>query len=124
MARQIGIISVLILNGRAPRNSGQAALPCGFANLPLVSRSGSDISIGELGQQDGAPDGKQPGATGGDMLAPLIGTIGAAAAIGGGIVANQSRYNAAKAALSELIGGLLLVGGLATLGAALSFANG
>jgi hypothetical protein len=121
MARQIGIISVLILNGRAPRNSGQAALPCGFANLPLVSRSGSDICELAAGWRTGR---QAAGRDGGDMLAPLIGTIGAAAAIGGGIVANQSRYNAAKAALSELIGGLLLVGGLATLGAALSFANG
>jgi len=58
------------------------------------------------------------------MLAPLIGTIGAAAAIGGGVVANRSRYNAVKAALYELIGGLLLVGGLATLGAALSLTFG
>lgn len=58
------------------------------------------------------------------MLAPLIGSIGAAAAVGGGVLANQSRTNAAKAALYELIGGLLLVGGLATLGAALNFASG
>ena len=58
------------------------------------------------------------------MLAPLIGTIGAAAAISGGVIANQSRYEADRAALYELIGGLLLVGGLATLGAALSLASG
>lgn len=54
------------------------------------------------------------------MIAPLIGSIGAFAAIGGGVIANQSRYNAARAGLYELIGGLLLVGGLATLGVALS----
>jgi hypothetical protein len=65
---------------------------------------------------------KQPAAAGGDMLAPVIGSIGAAAAIGGGVIANQSRYNAGKAALYELIGGLLLIGGLAALGAALSIA--
>jgi hypothetical protein len=54
------------------------------------------------------------------MLAPFIGSLGAAVAIGGSVIANQSRYGAAKAALYELIGGLLLVGGLASLGGALS----
>lgn len=54
------------------------------------------------------------------MLAPYIGTIAVAAAITGGVIANQSRYDATKAAFYELVGGLLLVGGLATLGAALS----
>jgi hypothetical protein len=54
------------------------------------------------------------------MLAPLIGSIGAAAAIGGGIIADRSRYDAARAALYETISGWLLVGGIATLGAAVS----
>jgi len=54
------------------------------------------------------------------MIAPFIGSIGAAAAIGGGVIANQARYNAARAGLYELIGGVLLVGGLAALGAALA----
>jgi hypothetical protein len=57
------------------------------------------------------------------MLAPFIGSLGAAAAIGGTVIASRSRYDAAKAALYELAGGLLLVGGLATLGGALSFAT-
>ena len=57
-----------------------------------------------------------------DVLAPLIGTLGAAAAVGG-IIANRTRRSAAQAARDEVIGGLLLVAGLAVLGATLGFAG-
>ena len=60
---------------------------------------------------------------GDDVLAPLIGTLGAAAAVGGGIIANRTRRSAAQAARDEVIGGLLLVAGLAVLGATLGLAG-
>lgn len=56
------------------------------------------------------------------MFTPIIGAIGALAAVAGGLIANLSPHDAAKAPRYELLGGALLVGGLATLGAALTLA--